>query len=452
MAITTKTTKNTDIFLDRVPPHNLEAEQSLLGSMLISPDAIVDVAEKIHPEDFYQPENKQVYEAILNLYTKGNPADPITVSEELKKLGTLEEVGGKSYIHTLVNIVPTASNAKYYAEIVEKNAVLRALIRVASEIASLGYDVPEDLEKAIDKAESLVFSVAQKRISEKFVHIKDLLVEGFEQIEKLYENKSEVTGAPTGFKDLDTLTSGFHPSDLIIIAARPSMGKTSFALCVAQNMAVKEKIPVAIFSLEMSRQQLVQRLMCSEARVDASNLRTGHLREEDWPKLSQAVGKLADAPIFIDDTPNITIMELRAKARRLMTKQQLGLIVVDYLQLMQGDRRSESRQQEISEISRALKVLGRELNVPIIAVSQLSRAVEQRHDKRPMLSDLRESGAIEQDADLVAFIYRDEYYNRDSDEKGIAEIIISKHRNGPVGIVKLVFLEHYTRFSDLAKR
>jgi len=445
-------TKKQNVFVDKIPPHNLEAEQSLLGSMLISPDAIPDVVEKIHPEDFYILSNRQIYEAIVKLYSKGEPADPITVAEELKKNGVLEDIGGKSYIHTLVNIVPAASNAKFYAEIVEKNATLRALIRVASDIATLGYETPEDIEKTVDKAESLIFQVAQKRISENFSHIKELLVEGFEQIEHLYENKAHVTGVPTGFNDLDSITSGFHPSDLIVVAARPSMGKTSLALSIAQHVGVKEKVPVAIFSLEMSRQQLVQRLLCSEARVDAQNLRTGYLKDEDWPRLSQAVGKLAEAPIFIDDTPNITIMELRAKARRLVTRQKLGLIIVDYLQLMQGDRRSESRQQEISEISRALKILGRELNVPVIAVSQLSRAVEQRSDKRPMLSDLRESGAIEQDADLVIFIYRDEYYNKDSEDRGIAEVLISKHRNGPTGMVKLVFLEHYTRFANLAKK
>ena len=445
--------KNKDkIYLDKVPPHNLEAEQSLIGSMLISPDATSDIVETVNAEDFYNNANRYVFEAIINLYNKGEPADPITVAEELKKSDKLEEAGGKPYIHTLVNIVPTAANAKYYAEIVEKNAILRSLIQVASNIAEIGYEVPEDIESAIDRAESLVFSISKKRISEKFSHIKESLMENFEQIEKLYEKKTKVTGVPSGFADLDKFTSGFHPSDLIVIAARPSMGKTSLVLSIAQNTALKNKTPVALFSLEMSRHQLVQRLMCSEARVDAQNLRTGHLKEDDWTKLSSAVGKLAEAPIFIDDSPNITIMEIRAKARRLVARQKIGLIVVDYLQLMQGGRRSESRQQEISEISRALKILSRELEVPVIAVSQLSRAVEQRNDKRPMLSDLRESGAIEQDADLVIFIYRDEYYNRESEDKGIAEIILSKHRNGPTGTVKLVFLEHFTKFVNLMKK
>lgn len=439
------------LLLDRVPPHDSEAEQSLLGSMLLSDDVIPEVAEIVNQDSFYTDVNRHIFEAILELYSKGEPADPITVSDKLMEAGVLEAVGGKSYIHTLVNVVPTAANAKYYAEIVEKNGLLRSLIKVATEIASLGYEPGSEVERVLDKAESLIFGVASKRISEKFTHIKDLLIDSFEQIEHLYEKKATVTGLATGFKDLDEITSGLHKSDLIVVAARPSMGKTSFALSMAQNIALNQKVPVALFSLEMSRHQLVQRLMCSEARVDAQSLRTGNLNEDDWPKLSAAVGRLAEAPVFIDDTPNMTILELRAKARRLMAKEKLGLIIVDYLQLMQGHKRADSRQQEISEISRALKILGRELNVPVIAVSQLSRAVEQRQDKRPMLSDLRESGAIEQDADLVIFIYRDEYYNRDSEERGIAEIIISKHRNGPTGTVRLVFLEHYTRFADLAK-
>ena len=439
------------LLLDRVPPHDNEAEQSLLGSMLLSGEIIPDVAEVVQAKSFYNETNRHIYEVILDLFAKGEPADAITVSDKLMEIGVLEVVGGKPYIHTLVNIVPTAANAKYYAEIVEKNGMLRSLIKVATEIASLGYEPGAEVDRIVDKAESLIFGVAEKRISERFSHIKDLLIDSFEQIEHLYEKKASVTGVPTGFKDLDDKTSGLHPSDLIIVAARPSMGKTSLALSMAQNIALKEKIPVAIFSLEMSRQQLVQRLMCSEARVDAQSLRTGNLNEDDWPKLSSAVGRLAEAPIFIDDSPNINILELRAKARRLMAKEKLGLIIVDYLQLMQGHKRADNRQQEISEISRALKILARELNVPVIALSQLSRAVEQRGgEKRPMLSDLRDSGAIEQDADVVMFIYRDDYYNEESEDRGTAEIIISKHRNGPTGTVRLVFLEHYTKFVDLA--
>jgi replicative DNA helicase len=366
-------------------------------------------------------------------------------------MAVLEEVGGKPFLHTLISSVPTAANAKFYAEIIARNALLRSLIKAGTEIAGLGYETPENVESTLDRAESLIFKVSQKRISENFVDIKELLTESFEQIEKLYEKKAHVTGVPTGFPELDQLTSGFHPSDLIVIAARPSMGKTSLALSIVSHVGLHEKIPVAIFSLEMSRHQLAQRFICAEARVNAQNLRTGNLKEEDWPKLSNAVGRLAEAPIFIDDTANITIMEVRSKARRLMAREKLGVIVVDYLQLMQGQGRSENRQQEISEISRSLKILGRELSVPIIAISQLSRAVEQRQDKRPQLSDLRESGAIEQDADLVLFIYRDEYYHPESDDKGVAEVNISKHRNGPTGTIKLVFHPDYASFRPLAR-
>ncbi|HDP69686.1 MAG TPA: replicative DNA helicase [Actinobacteria bacterium] len=437
--------------IEKIPPHNLEAEQSLLGSMLLSQEAIPEVIEKVKSIDFYRGAHQQICDAILNLYLKGEPADPITVANELESQGILEQVGGKSYIHTLINVVPTAANAKYYAEIVEKNAVLRSLISAATEVVGMGYKGSDDINLLIDKAESLIFSISRHRISEKFVHIKDLVAEGLESIEKLYAKKVQVTGLPTYFTDLDVKLSGLQSADLIIVAARPSMGKTSLVLAITKHVALYEKIPVAVFSLEMSRQQLAYRLLCSEARVDSQLLRTGNIKDDDWPKLANAAGRLAEAPIFIDDTASITMMEIRAKARRLMAKHKLGLIVVDYLQLMQSRGRSENRQQEISEISRSLKILGRELDVPVIAVSQLSRAVEQRNDKRPLLSDLRESGAIEQDADVVIFIYRDDYYNKDSEEKGIAEIIIGKHRNGPTGTVKLAFLEHFTTFGDLAK-
>ncbi len=442
--------KTLESFLvDRVPPHNLEAEISLLGSMLISPEVIHDVLEVVDASSFYRESHRRIFEAIFDLYAKGEPVDPITVSEILKARGFLEEVGGKPYLLTLVSSVPTAANATYYAKIVDRNAVLRSLIKVATEIAQLGYDAPEDVEWALDQAETFIFNIAKKRISEKFVPLKELVTEAFEEIEKLYETRSLVTGISTGFEKLDELTSGLHPSDLIVIAARPSMGKTSLALNIAQHVGINERIPVGIFSLEMSRHQLVQRMLCSEARVDAKALRTGNLKDDTWPRLANAVGRLADAPIFIDDTPNINIIELRAKARRLMAKEKIGLLIIDYLQLMQGRERMENRQQEISEISRALKILGRELNVPVIAVSQLSRAVEQRAEKKPQLSDLRESGAIEQDADLVIFIYREDYYNRDSEKKGIAEINVAKHRNGPTGEISLAFIEHYTKFENL---
>jgi replicative DNA helicase len=438
-------------FIEKVPPHNLEAEESLLGAMLISRDAIAEAQEIVKAEDFYRQSNSKIFDAIMELYIQGEPADPITLAEALKKKGILEDVGGKLYIHTLISGVPTAANARHYAEIVGRNATLRNLIRAATEIAALGYEVPEDLEAAIDRAESLIFGVSRKRVSERFIALKDLCTETWEHIEKLAEAGVQVTGLATGFGDLDQLTSGLQRSDLIVVAGRPSMGKTSFVLSIAQNVALNLRVPVAIFSLEMSRSQLAQRFMSSEARVNAQNLRTGNLKDEDLSRLVSALDRLSEAPIFVDDSPSISSVEIRAKARRLMAKYELGLVIVDYLQLMQGSRRAENRQQEISEISRSLKILGRELSIPIIAVSQLSRGVEQRGgDKRPLLADLRESGAIEQDADLVIFIYRDELYNSDTDDRGVAEVIIRKHRNGPVGTVRLAFLEHYTKFANLA--
>jgi len=374
---------------DKVPPHNIEAEQSLLGAMLISQDAIPEILEVLGADAFYTEAHRRIYETIVDLYARGEPADPITLAEALSGRGFLETCGGKSYIHTLVGSVPSAANAKYYAKIVERNSTLRSLIKVSTEIASLGYEAPEDVEGLIDRAESLIFQIAHKRMSEKFVHIKDLLKEGFEAVESLYEKKEQITGVPTGYADLDKLLTGVHPGDLVIVAARPAMGKTALALNIATNIGLSN-IPVAIFSLEMSRSQLAQRMMCAEARIDSHRLRTGHLRDEDWARLSGAVGRLADKPIFIDDTPSIGILEVRAKARRLFARHSPGVIIVDYLQLMQSFRRVENRQQEIAEISRGLKILAKELEVPVIALSQLSRAVEQRGDKRPQLSDLRE--------------------------------------------------------------
>lgn len=437
--------------LDRIPPHNIEAEESILGAMMISQDAIAVAGEVLDEDDFYRDAHRKIYNSIKNLYVRGEAADPITVVEELKKMNILEEVGGRAYIHTLVSNVPLAANARHYSTIVAQNATLRRLIEAATKIATMGYEVPEDLEKTIDTAEQLIFSVSKRRLKGDFTILKDLLTEGFEQIEKLHEKGSQITGLPTGYTDFDRLTTGLQKSDLIIIAGRPSMGKTSFVLGTAQHIGLNFKKPVAIFSLEMARHQLSQRIMCSEARIDASRLRTGRLKEEDWPKLAKTVGELAESPIYIDDTASINVMELRAKARRLMTQKDLALIIVDYLQLMTGPLGLQNRQQEISEISRSLKILGRELNVPIVAVSQLSRACELRQDKRPQLADLRESGAIEQDADLVAFIYRDELYYPDSEDAGIAEILIRKHRNGPTGVIRLAFLSQFTKFVDLAE-
>lgn len=437
--------------LDRIPPHNIEAEESILGAMMISQDAIAVAGEVLDEDDFYRDAHRKIYNSIKNLYVRGEAADPITVVEELKKMNILEEVGGRAYIHTLVSNVPLAANARHYSTIVAQNATLRRLIEAATKIATMGYEVPEDLEKTIDTAEQLIFSVSKRRLKGDFTILKDLLTEGFEQIEKLHEKGSQITGLPTGYTDFDRLTTGLQKSDLIIVAGRPSMGKTSFVLGTAQHIGLNFKKPVAIFSLEMARHQLSQRIMCSEARIDASRLRTGRLKEEDWPKLAKTVGELAESPIYIDDTASINVMELRAKARRLMTQKDLALIIVDYLQLMTGPLGLQNRQQEISEISRSLKILGRELNVPIVAVSQLSRACELRQDKRPQLADLRESGAIEQDADLVAFIYRDELYYPDSEDAGIAEILIRKHRNGPTGVIRLAFLSQFTKFVDLAE-
>ncbi|MDA8234374.1 MAG: replicative DNA helicase [Clostridia bacterium] len=439
------------VLADRVPPQNLDAEQSVLGSMMIDQEAVMKAMESLRPDDFYRDAHKVIFEAILDLSDRNEPIDIITVSEELRQKNALEKVGGVAYVASLANIVPTAANIEYYARIVEEKSLLRNLISASSRIAAMGYDGEEEVEELIDQAERMIFQVAQRKSNKAFATMHEILMETFDKIEYLYTHKGDVTGVPTGFMDLDRMTSGFQPSDLIIVAARPAMGKTSLVLNIAQNTAIKYKTPVALFSLEMSKEQLVQRMLCSEAMIDQHRLRTGKLQEGDWQKLSNAVGPLSKAPIFIDDSVGITIMELRAKCRRLKSEHGLGMIVIDYLQLMQSGRRSESRQQEISEISRSLKALARELSVPVIALSQLSRAAEQSTDKKPNLSHLRESGAIEQDADIVSFIYRDEYYNPESEEKGIAEIIIAKHRNGPVGSVKLGFLSEFTKFVNLVQ-
>jgi replicative DNA helicase len=432
----------------RVPPHSIEAEESVLGAMLLSETSISDVLEKLRPDDFYKPAHRRIFDAVLSLFGRGEAVDSVTVAEELRRTGQIEEVGGKPYLFHLVNSVPAASNATYYARIVEETSILRRMIEATQQAAAMAFESADDVDHIVDQVEALIFSVAQKRLGDRFSHIRDLLHEHLEQVEALQLRGASITGVPTGFIDLDNLTSGLQPSNLCIVAARPSFGKTSFALNIAQQAATEHAIPVAIFSLEMSKMELVQRLVCAEALVDVHKLRTGNLSDQDWSRLATAVGRLADAPIYIDDTESVTVLEIRAKARRLKQKTGLGLVIIDYLQLMSGPRRSENRQQEISEISRSLKILARELQVPVIAVSQLSRAVEARQDKRPMLADLRESGALEQDADVVLFIYRDEIYNRDSTDKGTAEILLAKHRNGPVGRLKLTFLENYTKFAS----
>jgi replicative DNA helicase len=434
-----------------VPPQNLDAEESVLGAMMLSPGAIGAVSEILDAGDFYRESHAKIYRGALALYAKGEPVDAITLVDELEERGELEGSGGRTRIHELASLVPATANAAHYARIVREMATLRGLIRVGSEIAQLGWERPGETDDLVDRAEQVLFELSQQRVSGEFSHIEDLLKESFERITALYESGVELTGTPSGFRDLDRITSGFQPGNLIIIAARPSMGKSALALCMAANVAVRHEVPVALFTLEMSKAEVTQRLMCSEAKVESQRLRTGKLAADDWPRLTAACDKLAKAPVFVDDTGSITMMELRSKARRLKSREpHLGLIIVDYLQLMTSGSNAENRVQEVSQISRQLKVLARDLDVPILALSQLSRAVEQRHDKRPILSDLRESGSIEQDADIVAFIYRDDYYNDESDQQGLAEVNVAKHRNGPTDSVRLSFLKRYAKFADLA--
>ncbi len=438
--------------VEKIPPQSIDAEMSMLGAMLMDKDAIGSAIESIEDDYFYRDVHRKIYQAIISLYEKNEPVDIITLSTQLQHNNELASVGGAVYLTTLLNSVPTAANIEYYAKIVQDKALLRKLINVATGIVSLGYEGGDDVSLILDQAERMIFDVVQKKISREFVPLEAMLHDSFEMIEKLSNRKEHVTGVPSGFVDLDNYTSGFQPSDLVIIAGRTSMGKTSFALNVAMNAAIKAKVPAGIFSLEMSKEQLVQRVLCAEARVDASKLRTGYLSESDWPKLTTAAGVLAEAPIYIDDTPSLSVLEIRAKARRLKARHNVGLIIVDYLQLVRGTTtRGDNRQQEVSEISRSLKALAREVSVPVIALSQLSRAPEARTDKKPMLSDLRESGAIEQDADLVMFVYREEYYKPTEENQGVAEIIIGKQRNGPTGTVKLAFLNRFTRFENLER-
>jgi replicative DNA helicase len=434
-----------------VPPQNLEAEESVLGAMMLSPGAIGAVSEVLDAGDFYRESHAKIYRAALALYAKGEPVDAITLVDELEERGELEDAGSRTRIHELAALVPASANAGHYARIVREMATLRGLIRAGGEISILGWERPGETTDLVDRAEQIVFDLSQSRVTSEFSHIEELLKDSFERITALYEAGAEVTGTPSGFRDLDRLTSGFQPGNLIIVAARPSMGKSGLGLCIAANLAMRAEVPTAIFTLEMSKSEVTQRLMCSEAKVESQRLRTGKLAADDWPRLTAACDRLAKAPIYVDDTGSITMMEIRSKARRLKSREPgLGLILVDYLQLMTSGASVENRVQEVSQISRQLKVLARDLDVPILAMSQLSRAVEQRHDKRPILSDLRESGSIEQDADLVLFIYRDEYYNDESDQQGIAELHLAKHRNGPTDTVKLSFLKRYAKFADLA--
>jgi len=437
---------------EKAPPHDIDAEQAVLGALFLDNNAIVSVTRFLHPDDFYMEAHRVIFQAILELEENGQSADLITVTDLLNRKGILEKVGGAVYLATLSNISPTATNADHYARIVEEKALLRNLINLATRIAGLGYEGREDAQRLMEEAEKMLLELGSRRIANFFTEIKDVLMDTFKHLEQLAKNKGELSGAPTGFVDLDNLCQGLQPGDLIIIAGRPSMGKTSLGMCIAYNAAVKTERPVAVFSLEMSKEQLVQRMLCAEAMVDQHKMRTGLIGDDDWGKLTQKARDLAKLPIFIDDSGVLTISELRSKARRLHMEKGLGLIVIDYLQLMQGSGRTENRQQEIANISRSLKGLAKELGIPILALAQLSRSVEQRQDKRPVMSDLRESGSLEQDADVVMFIYRDEYYNQDSEKPGIADIIIAKQRNGPTGVVELAFLKEYTRFMTISRR
>ncbi|WP_343117781.1 replicative DNA helicase [Clostridioides difficile] len=434
--------------MTRIPPHSVESEQSILGSILLDKDAIITVTETIKPDDFYKEAHKIIYECMITLSNKGEPIDLITLTEELRKQGHLNDIGGISYITSLSTIVPTTSNVKYYADIVKEKSVLRKLIKASNEIINLGYSGATKIEDVLEQAEKSIFDISQEKTSDDFKSINLVLMDAYDMIEKLYTNKSEVTGITTGFKDLNKKINGLQRTDLILIAARPAMGKTAFSLNLVQNAALKGDASVAVFSLEMSKEQLVQRMLSSQSSVELKKIKTGTLNDNDWPRIIDAMAVLSDAKIHIDDTPGIKISELRSKCRKLKIEKGLDLVLIDYLQLMEGEGNNESRQQEISKISRSLKILAKELNCPVVALSQLSRAPEQRADHRPMLSDLRESGAIEQDADIVMFLYRDEYYHADSESKNIGEVIIAKNRHGETGSVELVWLGEVQRFGD----
>jgi len=436
----------------RMPPQNVEAEQSVLGTILLSDHSLSTVVEILTSNDFYKDNHKLIFEVMILLFEKNEPQDIITVSNLLKDKNQLEDAGGVAYLATLTSIVPVTSNLLYYSKIIREKAVLRNLITVNTDIASRCYEEQGDIDTLVDEAEQAIFEIARSKSNQSFTPMKAIIPGAFESVEQLSQRKELITGVPTGFPELDKMTAGLQPSDLIILAGRPSMGKTAFAMNIAQNAALADNIGVAVFSLEMSKEQLAMRLLCSVGRVDSQRVRTGRLQDDDWPKLTRAVGMLEESPMFIDDTAAISVLEMRAKVRRLAAQHKLGLIIVDYLQLMRGRNNTENRTQEISEISRSLKAMAKELKVPVIALSQLNRSLESRTDKRPMMSDLRESGAIEQDADVICFIYRDEVYNKaeDNPQKGISEIIIGKQRNGPTGTIRLTFVKEFTMFENLS--
>lgn len=439
--------------MDRMPPASIEAEQAVLGAMLLKPDAVTTAAEELSADDFYRETHRLIFEAMMELKERTEPVDLVTLTEQLKKADKLAKIGGIPALSLIANSVPTAANVHYHARIVHEKAQLRSLISAATEIAGAAYESADEVEDIMDNAEKRILAVSSGKRSKDFVPLQEILLDTLEQIDARYNNKGSITGLPTGFTELDHLTAGLQKSDLILVAARPSMGKTAFTLNIAAHVVLRAREPVAFFSLEMSKEQLVQRLLCSEGRIDSQRLRVGELEEKEWGDLIDTANRLSAAPLYIDDTPSITVMELRSKARRLKAEHGLSLIVIDYLQLMQGraSKSGDNRQQEISEISRSLKALARELNVPVIALSQLSRSVESRQVKRPMLSDLRESGSLEQDADIVMFLYREDYYDPETENKNITEVIIAKHRNGPVDTVDLTFLKQFTKFGNLSR-
>ena len=437
--------------ITRIPPHSVESEQSILGSILLDKDAIITVAETITPSDFYKDAHRVIYESMMALNNKNEPIDMVTLTDELRKRGYLDDIGGVTYLTSLSTIVPTTSNVKYYADIVKEKSVLRQLIKASNDIINLGYGSGESAENVLDFAEKKIFDISQERTNDDFKPINQVLMDTYDMIESIYSNKSDVTGVTTGFKDLNKKINGLQRTDLILVAARPAMGKTAFALNLVQNAAIKGNASVAVFSLEMSKEQLAQRMIAAQSNVELKKMKTGTLNDADWPRIISAMAVMSDAKIFIDDTPGIKINELRSKCRKLKMEQGLDLVMIDYLQLMESDSKNESRQQEISKISRSLKILAKELDCPVVALSQLSRAPEQRADHRPVLSDLRESGAIEQDADIVMFLYRDEYYHSDSEKKDLAEVIIAKNRHGETGSVELVWMGSIQRFGDKVK-
>lgn len=439
--------------LGKIPPHDIEAEQAVLGSMLTDKDAVITAIEVLKEEAFYREDNRLIYSAILSLYAKSEPIDVITVRAELVENGKFDRVGGLEYLTSLPERVPTTANIEKYVKIVEEKAMLRNLIDTANELIALGYDETEDVEQIMDMAEKKVFDLAQKKNTKGYSSIKDVLVESFAKLEELYNQKGKLSGIPTGFIEFDQKTSGLHKSNLIILAARPAMGKSAFAVNIATNVAMQSKMGVAIFSLEMPKEQIGNRILCSEAMVDSNKIRSGQIEDDDWMKLASTLGRISEAPIYIDDTAEITMMEIRAKCRKLKMEKNIGLVIIDYLQLIKtAGKKNSSREQEISEISRSLKILAKELEIPVIALSQLSRGVEKRDDKKPMLSDLRESGSIEQDADIVLFIHREDYYKKDTEKKNIAEIIIAKHRGGSTGSIELRWFGDYTKFANLETR